>query len=178
MAYAASKALAFESSKTWMKEHNPTFDLINILPGYVLGPDETATDATNLLQGSNGSLFYPLVGVPADRPKPGITVHVDDVVLMLIRALDPTIPGNQDFLATSHSLNGVQWEESFDIVKKHYSKECEEGIFEVDTAERPQSAKFLVDSSRAETTFGFTFKSFEKQVMDVADQYLSMKDRK
>lgn len=177
-AYSASKARALEASEQWMAEHKPSFDLINIEPVFVLGRDETATDVNGFLKGSNGVLMGPILGHPAERPHPGIPVHVDDVAMMHVRCLNSAISGNQDFLAASHPLRGIEWAESFDIIKKHYPKECAEGIFKVDTTERPLSEKLLVDSTKAEKTLGFTYKSFEKQVLDAADQYLELIGRK
>ncbi len=156
-----------------MAGHKPAFDLINIEPVFVLGRDETITDEAGILKGSNGVLLRPVLGLPS-APYPGVPVHVDDVAMMHVRALDRAIPGNQDYLASSHPLRGINWDEAFDIIKKHYPKECAEGIFKVDTAERPQTGKLLVDSTKAEKTFGFTFKSFEEQVLSVAGQYLEL----
>lgn len=161
-----------------MVEHEPKFDLINIEPTFVLGRDETITDVEGILKGANSILLGPILGHPSDTPYPGIPVHVDDVATMHVRSLDRAIPGNEDYLACSHSLQNIKWDESFDIIKKHYPKECAEGIFKVDTTERPQSVKFLIDSSKAEKTFGFTFKSFDTQVLSAADQYLELLGQK
>ncbi|KAH8817369.1 hypothetical protein F5884DRAFT_248765 [Xylogone sp. PMI_703] len=178
VAYAASKARAFEATKQWVDEHKPSFELINIEPVFVIGRDETATDPTSLLKGANAIVMGPLLGHPSDSPYPGVPVHVDDVAMMHVRSLENTIPGNQDYLACSHPIQGVEWAEAFDIIKKHYPKECSDGIFKVDTTERPQTWRLRVDSSKAEKTFGFTFKSFEEQVLSVADQYLELIGRK
>ncbi|KAL7934392.1 NAD(P)-binding protein [Trichoderma chlorosporum] len=173
-AYAASKALAFEATKAWMGNHKPSFDLITIEPVFVLGRDETAKDVGSLLRGPNGTLIGPLLGLPQPRPITCLPVHVDDVALMHVRSLDPAVPGNEDYLSCAHSLQRVQWDQSFDIVKKHYPKECAEGIFKVDTAERPKTLQSMVDSSKAEKTFGITFKSFEEQILSVTGQYLEL----
>ncbi len=75
-----------------MEEHNPSFELINILPVFVLGRDDTATDAAGILQGSNGIMMGPALGQPSPMPYPGIPVHVDDVAMMHVRSLDQDIP--------------------------------------------------------------------------------------
>lgn len=177
-AYAASKALAFEATKEWMAKHKPSFDLITIEPVFVLGRDDTATRPEDLFRGPNGTLLGPLVGHPQPEPTMCCPVHVDDVALMHVRSLDPAIPGNEDYLSNSHSLENMEWEQSFDIIKKHYPKECAEGIFKVDTTERPKSLKVRIDSTKAEKTFGITFKSFEEQVLSIAGQYLELIGRK
>ncbi|KAM0462113.1 hypothetical protein ACHAO4_001307 [Trichoderma viride] len=177
-AYAASKALAFEATKEWMAKHKPSFDLITIEPVFVLGRDDSATKAEELFKGSNGALLGPLVGHPQPRPTACCPVHVDDVALMHVRALDPAIPGNEDYLSNSHSLENMEWAQTFDIIKKNYPKECAEGIFKVDTTERPTTLKVRVDSTKAEKAFGITFKSFEEQVVSAAEQYLELIGRK
>ncbi|KAH8890599.1 NAD(P)-binding protein [Thozetella sp. PMI_491] len=177
-AYSASKARAFEATEQWMAENKPSFNLINIEPTFVLGRDETITDPSAIGKGANGVLIGPILGQASTQPSPGVTVHVDDVALMHVRSLDPKIRGSQDFLANSHPPKGIEWSESFDIIKKHYPKQTAEGIFKVDTTERPPTAILRVDSTKAEKTFGFTFKSFEEQVLSVASQYLELVGQK
>lgn len=157
-----------------MAKHKPSFDLITIEPVFVLGRDDTAKTAEELFRGSNGSLLGPLVGRPQPRPTACLPVHVDDVALMHVRSLDPAIPGNEDYLCNSHSLENMEWAQSLDIIKKHYPKECAEGIFKVENTERPKTLKVRVDSTKAEKTFGITFKSFEEQVLSIAGQYLEL----
>ncbi|RFU80151.1 hypothetical protein TARUN_2066 [Trichoderma arundinaceum] len=177
-AYAASKALALEATKEWMAEHKPPFDLITIEPVFVLGRDETATTVDMLVKGANASLLGPLIGRQQPYPVPCNPVHVDDVALMHVRSLDPTIPGNEDYLSNSHSLQNLQWDQSFDVIKKHYPKECAEGVFKIDTTPRPKTLKLRIDSTKAEKTFGITFKSFEEQILSAAGQYLELIGRK
>lgn len=175
LAYAASKVRAYDATKQWMVEHMPSFDLINILPTFVLGRGETATNLAELLRGPNGLLMGPILGHPAEMPNPGVSVHVNDVAAMHVRSLDHSIPGNEDYLASSHSFHGIQWADGFDIVKDRYPKECKEGIFQVDDAERPRTAKLMVDASKAERAFGFAFTPFKEQITSVGDQYLMLR---
>lgn len=177
MAYAASKARAFEASKEWMDIHKPAFDLINIEPGFVLGRHETIEAPEGILKGSNGSLMRPILGTPSGRAYPGIPVHVADVAMMHVRALDPAIPGNEDYLAISHPFQGAEWADAFDIIKTRYPKECSEGVFKVNTVERPKTTKFIVDSTKAKKAFGFSFSSFKDQVLEVAEHYLELLQR-
>ncbi len=97
---------------------------------------------------------------------------------MHVRSLGDDIPGNEDYLGASHPLKGVQWAESFDIIRKHYPKECAEGIFKVDTTEPAQSVELFIENKKAVKAFGITFKSFEEQVLSSAGQYLEIIGRK
>jgi hypothetical protein len=148
--------------------------VINILPGFVLGRDGTVSNAVSLAKGSNGLLLGRLLGTRPPAPYPGIPVHVDDVAVMHVRALDRAIPGNHDYIACSHPLVGIDWAQGFDIVKKHFPKECAEGIFKGDTIAWPPTGKLLVDSTKAEKAFGLKFKGFEEQVVSTVGQYLEL----
>ena len=150
-----------------MKKNSPTFDLINIEPCSVLGSDETATDVMGVLKGSNYSVLSAVIGQPLENPMPGLPVHVEDVATMHVQALDPSIPGNEDYLACG---TNVQWTQTTDIVKKHFPKECEAGILKVDKC--LITAPLKVSNAKAKKVFGIEFKSFEEQICDVVGQYL------
>lgn len=178
-AYAASKALAYQATLKFVEEQKPEFDVVNIRPVFVLGRDDTVTAATDIAKGTNGLLMGPILGHPRDSPLPGSVVHVDDVAKMHVLSLDTKIKGGQDFLASAHPLDGIQWADAFDIVKKHYPEECEAGIFKVgEDVPRPPTSISRVDNSRAKEAFGLNFKTFEEQVTSVADHFLELIGRR
>ncbi|PHH93290.1 hypothetical protein CDD83_7989 [Cordyceps sp. RAO-2017] len=107
-AYHASKALAFQATKDFIKSKKPAFDVINILPVFVLGGDDTVTDLGSITKGSGGILMRLILGHAADAPITGIGVHIDDVAKMHVLSLDPQI---------------ADWAESFEIVKRRFPKE-------------------------------------------------------
>ena len=157
-----------------MAKNKPSFDIINIEPVFVIGRDETVTEAANIVKGTNGVVMGPALGYPQPGPIPGKSVHIDDVAMMHVRSLDRAIvPKSEDFLASCNPPQGIVWGTAFDILAKHYPKECTDGIFKLDT-DRLQSGEGNVDSSKAEKTFGFTFKSYEEQVISVASHYLEL----
>ena len=176
-AYAASKVRAFNETHDWIAKNKPSFDVVNILPVFVVGRDDTVTDSSQITKGTNGLIMAPLLGHSLD-PAPGQVVHVEDVAWMHVKALDSTIPGNQDFLAASHQPNGIEWSQVKEIVKKRYPKECAEGIFAVDNPENHPTLSLPIVAAKAEKAFGFTFKSLEEQVVSVADYYLELLGRK
>lgn len=175
-AYAASKARALKHTYDWIAKNKPSFDVINILPVFVLGRDDTVTDPSRITKGTNGLIMAPLLGHSLE-PAPGIAVHVADVALMHVKALDRSVPGNQDFLASSHHPTGIEWAQVKEIVKKRYPKECTEGIFTVNYTENPQTLPITISAAKAENVFGFTFKSFEDQVVSIVDHYLELVGR-
>ncbi|KAH8817142.1 hypothetical protein F5884DRAFT_778541 [Xylogone sp. PMI_703] len=172
--YGASKALAYRATQEFMDENQPHYDVINIRPVFVLGRDDTVTVGTDIAKGTNSFLMGPLLGYPRTVAISGSVIHVDDVARMHVLSLDPSIKGHQDFLAASHP-EGIQWADAFDIIKKHYPKQCDAGIFKVDdTVPRPPANISRVDNTKAAETFKITFKSFEEQVTSVADHFVEL----
>jgi nucleoside-diphosphate-sugar epimerase len=173
-AYSASKALSYQAGKDFVSTKMPSFDVIHILPTFVVGRDDTVTEVSGIIKGTNGLLMGPLLGHARNHPVTGISVHVDDVAKLHVLSLDPTIEGNQDFLAAGPHYSSVDWADSFEIVKKHFPKEYEEGVFKFDSIPRPVTVPAKVDNAKARKTFGVDFKSFEEQVVSVVGHYLEL----
>lgn len=181
MAYRASKAMTFNATHEWMGIHQPSFDIINLQPTFVIGRDDTVTDAENFNQGSNYLITGPLLAGSNEllpTPWPGISVHLDDVAMIHVKSLEESIVGNQDFLITSQQPNGTEWAKAFSIVKTAYPNECADGLFKIHTESRPATSSLRMSSAKAEKTFNIKFKSFEDQVISVMDHYLELLGRK
>lgn len=177
-AYSASKALAYQASKDFMSSKKPSFDVINILPVFVLGRDDTVTEASSIAKGTNGLLMGPILGYARDYPLPGTSVHVDDVAKMHVLALKPEISGNQDFLAAAPNYGSIEWAESFEIVKRRFPKEYADGVFKFDSVVKPPTREGKVDNAKARKVLGLEFKTFEEQVVSVVEHYLELVGRK
>lgn len=176
-AYFASKALSYKATQDFIAANKPAFDVINILPVFVIGRDETVTEASSIAKGTNGLIMGPLLGHGNGYPPINATVHVDDVAKLHLLALDPKVAGGQDFLAAGPDYGNVNWTDSLEIVKKAYPKEFEEGIFPaVDITQARGLSK--VDSSKATRELGVEFKGFEEQVKSVVDHYLELVKQK
>lgn len=171
-AYTASKALSFQATDDFVAKHKPSFNIVRILPVYVIGRDDTVTDVSQIAKGTNGLVMGPLLGYAREGKLSGGTVHVDDVAKLHILALDPAISDNQDFLASNPTA--IEWTESFDIVKRKYPAQYAAGLFKFDSIAEPESGPSQVDTSKATKTFGIQFKSFEEQVISVVDHYLEL----
>ncbi|OTA08145.1 hypothetical protein A9Z42_0090820 [Trichoderma parareesei] len=176
-AYVASKALAFQVTEKFIAEKKPAFSVVNILPVFVIGRDDTVTDPANIAKGTNGIIMDPLLGVPRD-PLPGVAVHVDDVAKMHVLALGPNVKGNQDYLACAHPTESIDWAETFEIVKRRFPEAYADGIFKFESVPRPVSIPVHIDSTKAEKEFGFKFKSFEEMTVSVVEHYLELVGRK
>ncbi|TQW00599.1 hypothetical protein V2A60_001669 [Cordyceps javanica] len=171
-AYAASKALSFQATDDFISKHRPAFDVVRILPSFVIGRDDTVTEVSQIAKGTNGNVMGPLLGHPHPSKLGGGSVHIDDVAELHVLALDPAVSDNQIFLASNPV--SIEWADSFEIVKRRYPDEYAAGLFRFDSIPRPEAEPSNIDSSKATRVFGIKFKSYEEQVVSVVDHYLEL----
>lgn len=131
--YINSKTAALNLVREYADAHQSEtvgFSIVNLMPGWILGPEELARSKQEAFQGSNlilGWLFSqqslaPLFGLDADEAAPLLaeTVHLDDVVECHVTALDTAkVPGKyRNFLLCSHSPCGPVMMDAADIVRR------------------------------------------------------------
>jgi len=139
------------------KNSSRHFSIVNIHPGFVLGPHPLAHNKQEGFNGSNitlGWLFAPIkfnmfYGVSDDEPPVPVsneTVHINDVAEAHVNALDcEKVPGSyKNYVVAAegpygpgelaqilrmeiHTKNSLAWESAADIVKKHYPEEVKNG---------------------------------------------------
>lgn len=127
-AYWAFKTVALNASEAWMAENTPSFDLISIIPGWIFGDDEQATTAEYFDSATTNALLMGFLrGSVAPFPMSGNSVHVKDVAQLHVAGLDPKIPGNQAYFATSDGIKGTIYEDGIDIIKKHFPEDIAQG---------------------------------------------------
>jgi len=172
-AYAASKVHALRASENFVVDNKPYFDIINIMPSFIIGANELTTSITEMrTKGTNRHALTPIVGVKNPNANPGTTVFLDDVAKIEVLALDPKIPGGQNFLISSGGLRGTTWNDSIDIVKRNFPEEVAKGVWPLDGDQPTKRTK--VDSSRTEEVFGFKLADYETQVKSVVAHYLEL----
>jgi nucleoside-diphosphate-sugar epimerase len=169
-AYSAGKAAALNASEAWMASHNPNFDLISVLPGWIFGRDELVTDVDSLQKGSTNSVLLKLLlGHKEEVPYGGNVVHGEDVAEVQVLALDPKIKGNQSFIT---SFN-FEWEEAIEVVKKSFPQQVADGKLSVE-GKQPTLA-INNPGQKTEQVFNLKFAPIDKIVKAVAEQYLELK---
>ena len=164
-AYRASKIHTLNAIDDFVKQNKPSFDVINVIPGFVFGQNEMATDVAGLLTGSNRLLLALLQGQTIPVPRLAGAAHIDDVARVHLLALDEKVHGSQDFGVTIP----VVYDEAFSIVKKHFPSLVEDGTF---AQGHQPSLAVNWDASKTEKFFGLKFKTYEDMVVDAAKQYL------
>jgi nucleoside-diphosphate-sugar epimerase len=172
-AYAAGKKLALISTKDFVRDKKPLFDIIHILPAFVVGDNELVTDPKKIADATVRAAWAQVLGEDSGWGAiPSTSIHVWDVANLHVKALDPKIEGGQNFLAVSEGAKGTVWGDAIDIVNRNFPEAVKKGILP-NTGFTP-TKRTKIDASRTEKVFGIKFLSYEEQVKSVAKQYLTL----
>jgi nucleoside-diphosphate-sugar epimerase len=159
--YGAGKILALNKAEAWVEREKPSFDLVHLFPSFVEGRDELATTREAAFHGTNALILGPIFGKEVGS-YPSASVHVDDVAVAHVKALDASVAGNQGYVLSTPT----RWEDVFDIVKRDYPALPGNGKIE--------TFELNFDAKKSEKVFGFQFKSFEEQVKSVVNHFLTL----
>ncbi|KAF2122805.1 hypothetical protein BDV96DRAFT_618090 [Lophiotrema nucula] len=168
-AYSAGKAAALNAADAWMASHDPNFDLIAVIPGWIFGRDELITDVESFTKGSTNSVLAGLLlGGKNEMPYNGNSVQGEDVAKIQVLSLDPKVKGNQSFIASAD----FKWETAIGVLKKSFAQQVADGKLSVEGKQPTLAIKH--PNKNTEEVFGFKFAPFEKVVEAVAKQYLEL----
>ena len=168
--YSASKKIALAETERFLADNKPNFDVVHILPAVILGRNELASSTSDFASGTNRYAMNIALGIDAPAPMIGATVHVNDVGLLHVQALDENVKvgetGVRNFIASGGS---VTWSDVSGIIENKFGKEGFKLGGKMDTRE----VKF--DTSLTEKVFGTKWVGFEEQVKSVVGHYLEVK---
>lgn len=137
--YENSKIAATNLVHEYGATQNPRFSIVNLFPGWVLGPEELSRNKQEAFKGSNLILSWlfselslaSMFGLPANEDVPMLqeTVHLDDVVESHVKALDiEKVSGKyRNFLLCSHTPYGPVIMDAADIVRREFPQEVADG---------------------------------------------------
>ncbi|CAI6336280.1 unnamed protein product [Periconia digitata] len=173
-AYWNSKAFARQAVHEFLSDHKPNFDIVQLLPGAVMGVDDRAQTAEDLFNKTPEWAYRmsPVLGTKQPEPLVSVPVDVEDVAKAHVDAIKPSVPGNRDYILCAEGPEGVEWDSMIDVVKKHFPGEI--GRKELPLNGTLPTIKWRVDASDTEKHFGWKFKSFEDSFKDVVAQYLRL----
>ncbi|KAM0715584.1 hypothetical protein Q7P37_009082 [Cladosporium fusiforme] len=177
VAYFASKIAALNASDKFIKEQKPAFDVVNIMPPYVIGRNLLANKPGELFEGTNAIFLALLTGNsdPSGPPEVGISVHVDDVALLHVMSLDrdkiKTKNGVENFFVSKD----VVWDDIPKIAAEKLPEAVKAGKISVDGSKKSKPG--LSNSDKVEKTFGIKLKSVEDMVVDVTGQYIELLEK-
>jgi nucleoside-diphosphate-sugar epimerase len=168
----ASKFLSYHATSDWYKANNPQFDIIRLLPTFVIGENELVSQKKDMMSGSNARVVGPISGIETTIPLPGTSVHLHDVARAHVRALNPKVEGNQDFILACNSPDGVVFDDALEIAKKHFPDAIASGVIPLGGTN--PTVNFPIDASKAEKVLGLNFLSYEEQVKSVLTQWVEL----
>lgn len=174
-AYAASKTKALSATKKFVETEKPTFDVINVLPGFFVGRNELVTEAKDILTGTNRVPFAQVLGHVSDQAYLGSVQHLDDVVKVHLLSLDPKVEGNQDFGVQAGGTDGIVWEDGIEIVKRRFPEAVKNGRLPASGSQPTKRCRF--DASRTEKVLGIKFQSYEDALVSVTEHYLELLEK-
>jgi nucleoside-diphosphate-sugar epimerase len=169
-AYWASKAFARLSTQKFIADNKPQFDIVNLLPSVVLGPEDLATGTSTLLVGTRAMLLPVLQGSKLEMPLVGTPVHVDDVARAHVDAIKSSIPGNADYVLSSDGEEGIEWDSMTDIARKYFPEEVKSGLLPLGGT--LPTRKWRLDVSNTDRVFGWKCRSFDETMRDLIGQYV------
>ena len=171
-AHWSSKSLSRTFAHEFLATEKPHFDIIQLLPSVVIGPDMLAETPEDVLTNTRAMALGPLLGQKAAAPLVGTSVHVLDVAKAHVDALQTSIPGNEDYVLTSDSPEGVQWNDVLKIAEKYFPEAIEKGILKM--GGNLETTLWRIGTEEMEKVFGWKCTSFEKTVRDLIGLYVEL----
>lgn len=173
-AYRASKQLAYNTTRRFIAEEKPYFDVINIMPSFIIGRNNFIQSRKEYLAGSNGIALSALLGGVDESGKPGIVCHVEDVAAVHVAALRHSIVGNRNFGVNFDGKDGgIELNSAIDIVKAKLPEAV--GPNDLPLGGSTLSQKVPFDASKTERELGIEFKDWETMVLELAKAYVEAK---
>lgn len=155
-----------------MSERKPVFGVTNIMPSFVIGSQDLATDVNSLTASSNGIALGMILGHSAPSATLGHAVHVDDVARVHVQALDSSVPSNNDYITTVP----LKWQDSQAIINRNFPEAVATGALP-NNGMQP-THQLNLDNNETEKVFGFKHASFEEMLKSVVGTYLELVDWK
>jgi nucleoside-diphosphate-sugar epimerase len=173
VAYLASKKLAYSATRRFVAETQPAFEVTNIMPSFVIGPNKLATTPQEVDSGSNTVALTSVLGKKNPAGTALFVCHVDDVAFAHIEALEPKYEGSRNWGVNWNGLDREKsWDSANEIVRKHFPKEVESGLLPANGEHKSIYTPF--DASATEKAMGRHFKDWETMIVDLVGYYVKV----
>ena len=159
--YAASKILAHQATRSFLKENRPDYTLITLHPTFVLGHSMIQMTPEEI-SGMN-ALFWQSVKSGKTRIS-NAWVHVSDVADARVKTLETDIENGTEFILSRPS---VSWDHVANFIKTKYpAVDCK--------LEPPFEGNWKLDTTAADRILNMQWRSEEEIIKDVVDQQLDL----
>ncbi|KAL7273719.1 hypothetical protein RUND412_003399 [Rhizina undulata] len=176
LAYLASKRYAEKAAWDFVKDENPSFDLVSIVPPMVLGPP--GQSITSLTTGSQTiRYFYEIMNATLSTPHPmmlWLWSDMRDIALTHVRALEKPAAGNKRFLI---SAGHYCWQKVCDILREKFP-ELVNRVPKGDPGKWfPETGLSDADSEPSRSILGIVYRELEETVVDTTRDILKAEER-
>lgn len=168
----AGKTSTLSVSKAWIVKHRPSFDVVFLLPAWVLGYHELAASTAALERGSNGPLVRLLKGAGNQSMLVRGFVSVHDLANAHLAVLQDVGPGGNGALVLASE---VAWPHAQALARKAFPQAFHDGIFR--SGGRQSETEVLTDEDADSRILRIKYRSFEETAVEVARQYLDLDGR-
>ncbi|RDW65843.1 uncharacterized protein DSM5745_09582 [Aspergillus mulundensis] len=187
-AYWLSKGLARRATHDFVTKNKPHFDVVNLLAGVVVGPDDrllpsssNEQPASALLDGTRASVLAPALTTDLSSPFPyvAVPVHVGDVARAHVDAVDcGKVRGGSEFILASDTDNQagkeVEWDRDVrGVARRYFGREVERGVLPCRGS--LETIRWRLDARETERVFGWRLTGFEETVRQLIAQYLELR---
>jgi nucleoside-diphosphate-sugar epimerase len=174
-AYLNSKIAALNRAEAWMKTTElVSFDLVHIHPSFVFGREDMTTTVAGFQSGTKKQVLGPVLGAKTSQPVAPHLVHVDDVALAHVRALDQSkVHGGSSFLLSSTGQDGTEWDDSKKYAEKHFPDAVSKGLLS-NGGTIPTVVNGALDTSATESVLGIKLKGYERMTVRVVGHFLEV----
>ncbi|KAG2417876.1 hypothetical protein HFD88_000975 [Aspergillus terreus] len=177
-AYRASKLFAEREAWKFMKEEQPSFDLVTLSPPATFGPLRHSITSIRDLNESNSRLWRFCFNSTKDAPVPYMPVHtyvdVRDLAVAQLKAMTVPEAGNQRFIVCARQFD---FQDVCDILRSNFAELGERTpLGKPGTRSLPDGA-YSIDNSKVKKFLGVEFRSLEETILDVARYMLDLERR-
>ncbi|KAI9170544.1 putative uncharacterized oxidoreductase [Paramyrothecium foliicola] len=172
--YLASKSLSERAAWDWVKQRNPTFDLVSINPSIIFGPHLNQIDSTKTT--STGAMLWSLIDAPLIPPLLFAgCVDVRDVGLITVAALKTSEAAGQRFLLAHH----FDWQSAADAARAFFPQLGERIPVGEPGSGRKKSMEtiYQADGSKVIRVLGIQYRPLEETVRDSLNEFIEVEKR-
>jgi nucleoside-diphosphate-sugar epimerase len=175
-AYTASKILAHQRANEWVAAHRPRFDVLWVLPGYVMGANEPLTSTAGFLDrgSSNNTMILYALGKdsPNNEPRSLDLVLVDDVAETHVKLLEAKNVENGERFVSQYPGVVKGYGDIDEYVKKWFPEAVEKGLLPL--GGKVDGMRVGFDSQKTTEKLGIKFKGVEEMVKSLIGQYVAV----
>ena len=135
-----------------------------------------AETSEDVLTNTRAMALGPVLGKKAAAPLVGVSVHVLDVAKAHVDSLKKSVPGNADYVLSSDTPKGIEWNDVLKVAERHFPEAIEKGILKM--GGNLETTPWSIGTEEMEKAFGWRCTSFENTVRELVGLYVDLVEKK